>query len=141
MKPRYSLRAALCIITVGFLVCMWWDRPRATAERFVSAIKNNDFASADEMFVDDFHRFAVEFMEDDRNVIEVVRLPQSFKQWLGGECRVAIRLHEKRSIEPETLLIHAFATPRGIEPEIQNRISDKYVTYAPNGVTKQRVAR
>ena len=53
MRPRFSLRTLLTLTTAFALFCYYWViMPTRTAQRFLDAVKSNDFVTADECFRD-----------------------------------------------------------------------------------------
>src|SRR5438046_871248 len=57
MRLRFSLRAMFIVTTLVAALCCWFLLPTLTAKRFLNAIANEDYKSADELFRNSDDRF------------------------------------------------------------------------------------
>jgi len=140
MKLRFSLRAMLVVFTLAVAFCVWRDRPRRMANRFVDAIAARQYETAEDLFADGEQPFVVQFMEgDDRNRIEAERQSPTPSQWLTGKCPVAVKLEDFRGLGA-SIVLNVTATAggilRGSEPE-----SITAIRYAPDPILREDIRR
>jgi len=50
MRPRFSLRSLLILLTFAALACAWLVIPSRNAEQLVNAIDEGDYSAADDLF-------------------------------------------------------------------------------------------
>jgi hypothetical protein len=95
MRLRFSLRAMLAAVAIAALVCLWRDRPRRMAERFVAAVEAKRYAEADGLTIQADGPIIEPFLKrDDRNRVKAERLPQSAADWLAGRCFVVLHCED-----------------------------------------------
>jgi len=140
MKLRFSLRAMLILVTFAALLCVWRDRPRRMANRFVEAVANGEYAAADAMFSEGTHRFMVRVMEgDDRNRIAAERQSQTPGAWLRGECLVELSVEDFRGLGA-TITLNVVARASGIERRGEAE-SITAIKYAPDPILREDIRR
>ena len=115
MKLRFSLRTMMILVTCAAALCWWRDRPRRLAERFVEAVEAGRYEAADAMSSDPDDESIAQFMKrDDRNRIHAIREAQTPGEWLRGQCRVALRVHDFSGLGGDSV-VTTLATTHGME--------------------------
>jgi len=140
VKLRFSLRALLVVVTLAVAFCVWRERPRRMANRFVEAVKAAHYQAADELCAGGVHAFVVRFMErDNRNQITAERQRQTPGEWLKGECRVAVNLEDFSGLGA-SISRQMTATSWGIERHTAGEFIAT-IKYAPDPIMHQDIRR
>lgn len=138
VKVHFSLRALLVVVTLAALLCLWRDRPRRVAERFVEAIESKQFATADALLADGEHAFVATFMAgDERNRIAAKRLAPSLGDWLNGRCFVAVKLEDFSGLGA-TIQLNVTSTACGIVRRMTPESTSAF-RYAPDPLLRRDI--
>ncbi|MCC6491738.1 MAG: hypothetical protein IT424_01815 [Pirellulales bacterium] len=91
------------------------------------------------MFHESDQQFIVDFMENYRNEINAIVQVQSLRDWLLGECCVAVEMKDFRGLGA-WIEMHAVATSRGMQHGNAAR-SVGMIRYAPDPIMNQDIRR
>lgn len=105
MKPRFSLKLLLIVVTAAALFCFWRTRPAAIADRFAACVETGQYAAADRlvrirqpaprynaMYTETPDRFSDWRQQQPTLRVSVRRETQSPVDWLTGHCGGVIQV-------------------------------------------------
>lgn len=117
MRPRFSLRTLLALTTVLAFFCYYWIiLPTHTARCFVSAIKSENFSTADHLFWQASDRTLADLKDKRWGFNATAGLaPWSFSQLITGRREVAFYMTYFQFDETHETRMQLSATPFGVQ--------------------------
>jgi len=90
--PRYSLKSLLVAMTITALVCYWMLLPTMNAQRFVRALQEKDYGTAESQFRSEELAFPGTFKSYDRFVANAIIAPLTWDDLWKGERRIKVAI-------------------------------------------------
>jgi VanZ family protein len=91
--PRYSLRLVFLAMAAAALVCYWLMLPTMNAQRFVRALQQREYATAESLFMASSKEFPGEFKKFAFAEFEPRLLPLTWSELWKGERRVLVTIN------------------------------------------------
>jgi hypothetical protein len=115
MKPRFSLRTLLVVITIVALLAWWQTSPARLADRLVSYIETGRYAEA-EILLGKKNTITGKMNRTARREISAAREPATWVDWLKGVSRVRLVIVDSGGWDRYTISARIEVTRRGVRP-------------------------
>jgi VanZ family protein len=89
---RYSLRTLFVVMTLGALACYWMMLPTMNAQRFVRAIQQHDYATAESLFMASSKKFPGDFKNFPVVELEPSLQPLTWSELWKGERAIFVTI-------------------------------------------------
>ncbi len=130
MRLRFSLRTLFITTTIVAGLCVWFVLPTLSARRFLAAVANEDYKSADSFFRNPDDRVFEQWANDRWSFRSSSKLPwPTIGQLLRGQRQVCVEISYFENDQFFSCELRAVATAFGlkkqeISPEQRNGIYD-----------------
>ena len=84
MKPRFSLKQLLVLVTVVACVCYWIVAPEIRAREFAGAVARSDLTTMSD--ITGFQDWPQAARSGDDEFLPLRMAPRTFTDWLRGRC-------------------------------------------------------
>jgi hypothetical protein len=90
---RFSLRTLFVAMTIAAIGCYWMVLPTLNAQRFVGALHEKDYATAERLFALETATFPGDFKNHDHFAANAIVSPLTWDDFWRGERRISVAIN------------------------------------------------
>jgi hypothetical protein len=141
MRLRFSLRAMFVATTLVAALCCWFLLPTFTAKRFLNAVANEDYQSADDLFRNSGDRFFAEWSDKRWGFRSTAEMrPITLAQFFQNRRDLVVEISYFEFDQNFSMEMHMDATPFGLKKPVTSetrRLGHIYEEHSERALRKR----